>query len=425
MNGEQAFIEIIIIIGRLFRAWWWLVLPFLLYKPFTFLWLWRRRQLWYKKQNRVLLEIKIPREMLKSIKAMDQVMASLHGFHDVVTWRQKWIEGQFQLSMSLEIVSKGGEIHFYIRGQKEYQNFIEANIHSEYPEVEIFKVDDYTKDVPRNIPNKEWDLWGADFINSEEEFLPIKTYPKFETETDKEEEKVDPLTMLLEGMASLKPGEYLWFQIIIRPVLGRDKPWKKEGREFADKLAKRPTKGTPKTILRESMDLLITGPTTEEVKKPETFPPEFQLTPGEKERLAAVEEKLNKFGYDCNIRFIYLGKRDVFFKPNVRLAFAFSKAVSTGNLGGLKPWKKTITKTDSVPFWFLDEQTTYLKKRRLFRRYIERASPMYPVKGKTYILNTEELATLFHFPGEMVSPVPGVSRVKAKKRGAPAELPVE
>ncbi len=401
-------------------------MPFILWKRFLFIYRYYIMEKWDDKIPRVLLEIKIPKEVLKPLKAMDQVFAGFHGLHDIPTWREKWIEGVFQLTLSLEIVSNGGEIHFYIRTPAMFRTFIESNIYSQYPEAEISLVDDYTKYVPQNIPNKEWDLWGVDYINAKDEIYPIRTYPKFEEEKEpKEEKRIDPLANLLEGLSTLKPGEQFWIQIVAKPVLGRDKPWQIRGRELADKLARRPVKPKDKPILQEAAEILLTGKTsqTPTVEK-EIIPPEMKLTPGEKEILAAVEAKLAKFGYDCNVRFIYLGKRDVFFKPTTKIGFGFFKEISTENLGGLRPWARTMTKVKSVPFWFLDKRRLYLRQRRIFRYYTKRWSTLFPRPGATYILNTEELATLYHFPGRMVAPAAGLYRIESKKGGAPPELPI-
>ena len=47
--------------------------------------------------KRIVLEIKIPKEVLKPIKAMEDVFAGFHAIHDVFTWREVWIEGSFCL----------------------------------------------------------------------------------------------------------------------------------------------------------------------------------------------------------------------------------------------------------------------------------------------------------------------------------------
>ncbi|GAI05357.1 unnamed protein product, partial [marine sediment metagenome] len=272
---------------------------------------------WDDSIPKIILEIRMPKEVLKPIKAMEQVFAGLHSIHDVFTWREKWIEGQFLPSISLEIVSIGGEVHFYIRAFKMFRNVIESNIYSQYPEAEIFEVEDYTKLVPQDIPNKDWDLWGTSFINTKPDPYPIKTYPKFELEREiKEEKRIDPLAGLLEGMASLKPGEQLWLQIRATPIR-EEKPWIKEGLKIKDKLVRRPEKPKSKPMIQEAAEVLITGkpPGVAPPEEKEIIPPEMKLTPGEREIVAAIEEKIGKFGYDCHIRFIYLGKQDVFFKP--------------------------------------------------------------------------------------------------------------
>ena len=61
----------------------------------------------------------------------------------------------------------------------------------------------------------------------------------------------------------------------------------------------------------------------------------------------------------------------------------------------------------------------------MFRYFQKRWSPLFPRPGMTYILNTEELATLYHFPGEAVAPAAGLPRIPAKKGVAPPGLPQE
>ena len=170
---------------------------------------------------------------------------------------------------------------------------------------------------------------------------------------------------------------------------------------------------------------MISGPAEKKEETKELIPPEMKLTPGEREVLAGVEEKLSKFGYDCNVRFLYLGKREVFFKPTTKVGFSFFKETSTENLGGLKPNSKTMTKVKSVFFWFFDKRRVYLRKRRMLRYYKKRWVPLFPRPGMTYILNTEELATLYHFPGQATAPALGLSRLETKRQGVPLDLPVE
>jgi hypothetical protein len=61
----------------------------------------------------------------------------------------------------------------------------------------------------------------------------------------------------------------------------------------------------------------------------------------------------------------------------------------------------------------------------MFRKYKSRVNLYFPRPGGTFILNSEELATLFHFSGQGAAPAPSVSRIEAKKGEPPAGLPTE
>jgi len=154
----------------------------------------------------------------------------------------------------------------------------------------------------------------------------------------------------------------------------------------------------------------------------------MKLTPGEREIILGLEGKLSKPFFNTYIRFIYLGKRDIWFKPNFRLALSFFNSYMTLNLNGLIPLGATLTKIHKhwfLPINLLRTRRHYLRCRKIFRNYIKRLSTFWPRSGGTFVLNTEELASLFHFPGEAAAGAPGMARVEAKKGGEPSELPIE
>ena len=318
MEVSLFLLKIIAII----KNWWWLILPFIIYRPFTKFWKFYKNEEWDKTIKKVILEIKIPKEVLKPIKAMEQVIAGFHGVHDVFTWREKWIQGEFMHSIALEIASIEGEVHFFIRAPERFRHVIESNIYAQYPEAEISVAEDYTKLVPQNIPNKDWDLFGYDMVNTNDEPYPIRTYKDIEEPKEiKEEKRIDPLAGLLDGMATMGPGEQMWIQIIAKPIR-EEIEWEKQGREIVNELVHRETKKiAPKPILKETADLLISGKPPglepEEKETRELIPPEMKLTPGERDIVKAIEDKIAKFGYQCNIRCMYLGKRDVFFNEGI------------------------------------------------------------------------------------------------------------
>jgi len=437
LDSLKILIPILSLVWEILKSWWWLPLPFILWWPFCFLWRWRKTDIFLKKTKFILLEIKIPKEVLKPIRAMETVMDGLWQIlYDAPgSWWEKWIEGKIILSYSFEIASIGGEPHFFIRIPEKNRDSAESAIYSQYPEAEISIADDYTKYIPQDIPNKDWDLWGSDYKLLKENPYPIKTYLKFETEREPlEEKRIDPLASLLEAMAKIKPGEQLWIQIVASPVTDEELPWVKEGEKIRDELARRTEKvSVRKPMIMEAADILITGEPPGGLKKEERelIPPEMKLTPGEREIISGVEQKMTKRGYKTSIRFIYLGKRDVFFKPKLRLVLAFFSTFFTQNLNALVPWGKTLTKIHKS--WFLPlnlvlNRRLYLRKRSLFRKYKLRHPPLFPRKNRwpsSFVLNTEEMATVFHFPGRRVAPAPFVERIEAKKGEAPPGLPTE
>jgi len=381
---------------------------------------------------KVVLEVKLPKEVLKPIRAMEEVFASIHGgTYKPADWWEKWIDGEVQLSTNFELVSVDGRPHFFIRTPRHSRDIIETSIYAQYPEAEIQEVEDYVKKIPQNIPNKEWDMFGADYKLLLPDYYPIKTYQKFETEHEtKEEKRIDPLAVLLEAFAKMNPGEQFWIQIQEDPVSeGPKDEWVAKGKKLRDKLAKRPEKPKTKPIIQEAAEILITGKTEEPPKEKDIIPPEMKLTPGEREIVAAIEQKISKPIFKANIRFIYLGRKDIWYKNNWRLAMSFFNDFMTLNLNGLVPLGRTLSKIHKSRFLLpniIHNRRGYLRKRRLFRQYIRRDTPFFPLSGGNFILNTEEMASLFHFPGKTVVPTPSVSRVEAKKGGTSSlDLPIE
>lgn len=398
-------------------------------------------------QKKVLLEIKMPKEVLKPLKSMEQVLLAIWGgVFDPPDWFEYWFEGKDMDSVQFEMASLNGEPHLYVRCTAGKRNVLEAAIYSQYPEAEISIVDDYTKQVPQDIPNKDWEMWGAEYRMDKKDIYPIKTYSKFfeETESAKEEKRVDPMATLLEGMAKLGPGEQLWIQIAAAPIVsindilaGGFRDFIKEGRTEADKLAKRDQPVKRKSLLVEAFEEVAYGKVPGVVeKKVEMFPAELRLTPGEKEKVEGVEEKVSKRCFQCFIRFIYLAKRDNYFGGAKGIPFSFFNQFSTENLNQLRPFPSTLTKVKQfitvfgkpIPIWnILRPRRVYVKKRRMFYRYTKRMPPLFPKSAglASFLLNTEELATIFHFPGRAVAPAPFVSRVESKRGEAPAGLPME
>lgn len=425
----SSFKQVLAIILPLLKDWWWLFFLLLAFHYLKETFLWWRQDIFTGKRPKVLLEIKLPQEIERPIKVMENVFNNLWQIYDPPgNWIEKWIDGQYLLTLSCEIVSIDGTPHFYIRTPIIFRGLVESSIYSQYPEVEISEVPDYTNFVPSDIPNKEWDLFAFDYkFTNKNNAYPIRTYQQFFEEKPemKEEKRLDPLAELLEGMGTFKKGEQLWVQIIIKPVTGEQADLAKEGKETVNKLVKRPEKEKAEPILLQAAKILLTGKVPGEKKEERVSIPEMELTPGEKDIVRAIENKISKLWFVVNIRFLYLGKKDVFYKPRIRIPMAYFVSFSTQNLNGFRPIKETATKV----YGHMKKQRLYLRKRRMLRNYKLRLWPFYPRScshiGGNFILNSEELASLFHFPGKIVAPSAALERIETKKGEPPSTLPIE
>jgi hypothetical protein len=138
------------------------------------------------------------------------------------------------------------------------------------------------------------------------------------------------------------------------------------------------------------------------------------LSPGERAVVEAVEQKLSKAGFSCGIRFLYWGRRDLFSKSNVAAVLSYFRQFNTLNMNALKTNKEV---TPSIDYWF-KARRELMRKVALWGAYKLRSFPK-----KTPVLNTEELATLYHFPTAFVE-APTVYRIESRKGGPPPTLPI-
>ncbi|MBI2644519.1 MAG: hypothetical protein HYW95_03375 [Candidatus Wildermuthbacteria bacterium] len=418
--------------------WWWLWLPFVLYKPFVTMWIWWRREIWLSKQRFVILDVRVPADVEKSYMAMENVFTGIwQALHDPPDIPEKWLDGKFQLPIAVEIVSIAGEIHFYFAMLQGVRKGVESAIYSQFPSAEFSEAEDYSRKIPFDIPNREWNLWGTNYRFQKSDVYPIKTFMKFfEPRPDaKEETKVDPMGLLLEGLSRLGEGEQLWIQYLLSPITPEDDyDYVALGRKEIDRIveerAKPKAAAGPRlpwflTLFRDTIIQIVTGqpPAEEEQKKEERVPAAFEFTPGVREMTSAIEQKIGKYAFRSSVRFIYLAKIDNYFSPAKGFAMSYFTQFSTQTLNKLRPFKATLTKVNTITMRFLDKRRTYLVKRRLLRKYLRREPP----EGSAghVLLNTEEMATLFHFPGRLTATTAPLARVETKRGGAPPELPTE
>ena len=415
-------------IWDIFLGLWWLWLPVFFVALFIELWVKYLKIQAIKKIKWLLLEVKIPREIEKSPRAMEQIFSGLHGILTSVKFLDKYWLGKVQEWFSLEIAGINGAVYFFIRTPEQFKNLIEAQIHSQYPEAEISEAMDYIVPIVEKIPSKTHNIGGVELILEKEDFYPIRTYLSFDER--QKERRIDTMAGFLEVLSKLRPIENMIIQYIIAPT--KEKDWIEKGVEAVNKMVGKKVeskKGLFEDIfsgigefLQNLSKAVVVYPEWEEVKKEDAKSANPNLSPGGKLIAEAIENKISKVAFKVCIRFAYITEKDVFNKANIAAVMGAFKQFNTTNLNAFKGNGKAGTSADQpriIPF---------IKSRREFIRkiaFVDRLIKRKPSKNKKdFILNIEELATIYHYPIIVVE-TPTMRRVEAKKAGPPISLPVE
>lgn len=386
--------------------------PFILVILFWEVWVVYVRAQFFLKQEVKLLQIKLPKDLMKSPLAMELFLTSLHQTGGEGTWYDKYWLGKTRPWFSLEMASIEGKVGFYIWTRKSMQKFIESSLYAQFPGIEIHEVPDYS--LPITFDPKTMKMWAANLQFTKEDAYPIKTYVDYGLDKDpKEEFKVDPLAPVLEFLGSIGANQQAWFQIIIRAHKGDQK---KPGTLF--KMNYDPYKEEAKKIINE---LMQRDPKTKVV--PEGEDGKIVITKGEAEVISAIERNLTKLQFEVGIRIIYFGKKEFYDPANISGMTGSWKQYASESLNGFKPNSKFYSPRFSYPWQDFQNRRSNGDMEEALEAYKRRSFFYGPIMGESIHMSSEELATIYHFPGQVAS-TPSFTRILSKKSEAPANLPL-
>lgn len=406
-----------------------IALPILLIMAWN-LWLSYIQTVFLKSLKWTLLEVKPPRDVFKSPAAMELVLNALYAGAQGGDWLTKYWKGEVSLWHSLEIVSVEGKVRFFVRVPEKFKKMIEAQIYAQYPQAEVSEAEDYTNSLPGYTKDSPFNIWACNFILSKDDIYPIKSYIDYGLDKSvgslEEEQRIDPITPMIEFFGSLGIGEQVWFQILIRPDTKRFSIKDKEGKIEAGKDWKAKAAETIKELNDKLKEKDKEGKVTAVLK----------ATKGQMNTIDAVERHAAKFGFDSYIRALYIAEKDSFNAATRAPSLIGSlRQYASSDLNGFKP--DSATKID-FPWQDLFGTKIIKMKKDFLSDYKDRSFFYggfnfkkikkyftHPNKsgGKPYILSTEELATIFHLPGR-VSETPTFTRIEAKKGEPPINLPI-
>ena len=345
-------------------------------------WLNNRKVRVIESVDSTLLVLEIPRANDKSELAAEQLFASLHGILRDKGELKK--SGGVQEHLSFEIASVDGQIRFYVWVPKTLQSFVEGQIYAQYPTVQIHEADeDYVAHERHHSV-----IHTSEITVTDSQYLPIKTFQSFE---------VDPLAGITGTLAKLEDsGEELWVQVLMRPV---PDTWHKASSQWVSKMKN----GDPFAFLSGGgggfkwLGMLFAALWTPPEQGTGGTPAE--LSDRDKTRAAEAEKKATKLGYQVKIRLAYLGESQSNAKQRMQAIVGTFKQFSSTNLNGLKASKPSF-----------DKQSLSAYRNRLFM-------------DEGFILNIEELASVFHLPHTNVE-TPNIVWASTKTAEPPAKLPL-
>jgi len=398
---------------------WWLVgLEF--FKAGVDLWLKYRQKKYIATLTWVVLAVDIPALFIQTPRAMEQVFVHLSGSLPKIKIVEKYWLGKVPKWFSFEIISIEGYIQFLVRTEIEFRDLVEAAIYAQYAEAEITEVEDYVDSVPDHFPNEEYDAVGAEFALAENEAYPIRTYPDFQYTISKDVTFSDPMAALLENFTRVGPGEQFWMHLIIVPS---DNSWKKAGIDFVKKIisGKKEIKNTFVQAIGDAPIWLAKNliqawnadsggdDKKKKDKKEDPVGKVSDLSPGNRAVVEAIENKIAKYGFKSRLRAVYVARKEV---------FAPSKCLN-GFIGALNQFMIN-NRNGFVPKGGKGDKFIEAAKRR----NLKFKSRKLKIMIDPFILNIEELATLWHFPLPSVK-APLVQKTSIKRGEPPTNLPVE
>lgn len=338
--------------------------------------LWMRWDIVNQHKNGMLLKISLPKyrrqsdepnqrtaQVKSKSNVAEQMFAELRGIIPS-DWRKHLI---FRETLSFEIVANATEINFYVFCSNKLETFVKNTIFAAYPEAEIVQVDDYFDKLllGGSVHTGYVRLIGP-------EYAPIRTYDTIVS---------DSLNTILNKMVNLKGDEMIAVQTYVTPVSGS---WRKRAFNFLSYL-----RG------KESQ--------TSQDGKTNNNQPTI-----DRDVYSGVEKKMSKKGYLVGVRIVSKSSDPILAQANFESVARSYTQFDT----------PALTSFQSCRFGMIN--------RTLLSDYKLRMQSLinWPIFKEQFVANTEELASIFHFPGEEVE-VPKVAWQRFTMASAPGDIPTD
>jgi hypothetical protein len=340
--------------------------------------------------DKVFLEIKVVKPTLdqrvdiqSDPLAAEQLFSVIHGILK---------EGVENNIFSFEIVVTNQKIKFVVVTPRILENHITSQIYAQYPLAQITKFEDYALEIS-NYSN----IKAGALVLGKDQSIPILTFRDFE---------IDPLSAITSALGQVKENEGLAIQLIAKPV---PDTWQISGYDYISKIKKKESSQKNSSFIRLlffgfteiflHFFRTILGISKIEDSPKSAAPAITALSQSEEALVKGIENKLTRMGFGCYIRVISYANEAFDCEQNYNSCMATFKQFSRASLNGFVEIKQTNLSS------FIDDFTS----RRISSE-------------NSYILNTEELASIYHLPSSSVEN-PNISWAPIKLTEIPEDLP--
>ncbi|MCL2280955.1 TraM recognition domain-containing protein [Candidatus Saccharibacteria bacterium] len=332
---------------------------------------------------------------------LDEVISQAQTMYNVISsTATRGFKSNFygQRHISFELVAHNGLIHYYIVVPMVLLETIQQAVVAAYPTARLEEIEEINL---FSQVGKISGTIGGEFSLKKEYSFPIATY---------QESKRDAMRALLSALSTATRDDGVGVQIMLRPA---SENWAKiverrirnirEGRRGAARGKTSVFGGSGSTLdyFGQLIEVLWKPPHTSETPKDTSgASTEKSLSGADQAQVEAMEDKIKYAGYEVLIRVVASSNtavRSQTLLSNVISAFAmFDSPTKNGFV---------FTPTRNIESFV----TSYI-----FR--------FFPAEIKSNILNTVELATVFHLPDQSNIPSSQVERQRTKQVDGPTEV---
>jgi hypothetical protein len=403
-------------------------------------------------QKMMTLQIRVAKDNETGPIVAEQMFSTIHSIAKHFSFWDR-LSGKSQDQVSFEIANVDRNIKFFVHFPERLRNLVEGQIYAQYANAEIIDVPDYSqarsaevlipkdkdtaegreskaivpvnalskKDAKDSVVIKDFqNAVGVELGLGEPDVFPIKRYPQFEDKKSKV--ALDPLAAITSTLAKFNhPDEQAWIQLVVRPLEDR---W----RLVFTKCIRMLSKGmymhieslqkmhARAYITRNRITRIIFFPVywlfalqsfkgggvnlEHPVHSESEIEEQTSRTHDKETGTIAAIDKVGKLMYEVSARIVYIPKT-----PDKEVAMAKLREIA----GSFKQF--------NIPHLNGFEIEETLHGAEAIERYHHRDMK------ESFILNVEELATVWHLPNTTVT-TPNIYWVRSKRVEPPIDLPL-